>query len=96
MSFVVFNLDYIILYDVIGYNLLKNVIGTPVIKVSRTQDYGATVKIVGNNYDEAFDACKLAVDESGGTLIHPFDDKSIIAGIHYLSLSYLVCIFRTP
>lgn len=55
-------------------------LGTPVIKVSRTQFYGAEVKLVGNNYDEAFEACLQAVKESNGTLVHPFDDSAIIAG----------------
>lgn len=50
------------------------------IKVSRTESYGATVVITGNNYDDAFDACKLAVDNAKGTLIHPFDDPFVIAG----------------
>lgn len=55
-------------------------IGTPVIKVTRTIDYGANVKIIGNNYDEAFEACTAAVKASNGTLVHPFDDKHVIAG----------------
>jgi len=36
--------------------------------------------LVGNNYDEAYDACKIAVKEAKGTLIHPFDDPHVIAG----------------
>jgi threonine dehydratase len=60
--------------------MLTYTVGTPVIKVSRTESYGATVIITGNNYDEAFDACKQAVDEAKGTLVHPFDDPFVIAG----------------
>ena len=55
-------------------------IGTPVIKVTRTKFYGADIVLTGNNYDEASAACKAAVLERKGTLVHPFDDKLVIAG----------------
>lgn len=55
-------------------------VGTPVIKVTRTKFYGADIVLTGNSYDEAYMACKEAVKERNGTLVHPFDDKLIIAG----------------
>ena len=55
-------------------------VGTPVIKVTRTKFYGADIVLTGNNYDEASAACKAAVLERKGTLVHPFDDKLVIAG----------------
>jgi len=55
-------------------------LGTPVIKVTRTKDYGATVQLVGNGFDDAFEACMNHINEHGGTLVHPFDDVHVIAG----------------
>ena len=43
----------------------------------------------GNNFDEAYDACLEAVKENNGTLIHPFDDKYVIAGQGTLGLEIL-------
>jgi len=55
-------------------------LGTPVIKVTRTQDYGATVKLVGRDFDEAFAACLEHMKTQDATLVHPFNDPLIIAG----------------
>jgi len=55
-------------------------LGTPVIKVTRTQDYGATVKLVGRDFDEAFSSCVEHMKSQDATLVHPFDDPHIIAG----------------
>ena len=65
-------------------------IGTPLIKVSRTSDYGANVRIVGNNYDEAYEHCVKEVELSkNGTMIHPFDDVFVIAGQGTIGLEIL-------
>ena len=53
---------------------------TPVIKVTRTKEYGADVRLVGDNYDDCFDACMEEVERVGGTLVHPFDDVAVISG----------------
>ncbi len=55
-------------------------LGTPVIKVTRTKFYGATVELVGNSFDDAYAACMAHLSTHGGTLVHPFDDFDIIAG----------------
>lgn len=53
---------------------------TPLIKVSRTQSFGAEVIRHGATYDEAMEeACRIR-DEEGSTLIHPFDDVHVMAG----------------
>ena len=53
---------------------------TPLIKVNRTQSYGAEVVLFGNVYDEACaHALKLA-QENGYTFIHPFDDETVATG----------------
>jgi threonine dehydratase len=63
--------------------------GTPVIKVTRTKDYGATVKLVGSNFDEAYDACQDEIAKTGATLVHPFDDPVVIAGQGTMGLELL-------
>ena len=53
---------------------------TPMAKVEATRAYGANVILVGNTFDECYDAmCKIQV-ERGLTLIHPFNDLKIMAG----------------
>jgi threonine dehydratase len=62
---------------------------TPTIKVSRTKDYGANVRLIGESYDDAYDACMEEVNLVGGTLIHPFDDIHVIAGQGTIGLELL-------
>jgi len=62
---------------------------TPLTKVSATKAYGAEVLLQGANYDEAYDK---AVEQSRGeglTLIHAFDDDTVIAGQGTLGLEIL-------
>ena len=53
---------------------------TPETKVSATRKYGATVKLHGRNFDEAYIAARAEQLETGATFIHPFDDLAIIEG----------------
>lgn len=53
---------------------------TPDAKVSATRKYGATVKLVGQNFDEAYIAARAEQLATGATFIHPFDDLAIIEG----------------
>jgi threonine dehydratase len=53
---------------------------TPIIKVQRTESYGAEVVLLGDNYDAAqVHAARIAA-ERGATLVHPFDDPWIVCG----------------
>jgi threonine dehydratase len=64
-------------------------LGTPLIKVTRTQRYGANVVLFGENYDEAYTrACELR-DASGAVYIHAYDDDAIIAGQGTIGLEIL-------
>lgn len=55
-------------------------IATPIVKVQRTESYGAEVVLHGENYDAAqLRATELAT-ERGATLVHPFDDEAILIG----------------
>lgn len=55
-------------------------LGTPVSKVNATKGYGATVKLIGQNFDEAYIAAREEQLRTGATFIHPFDDIAIIEG----------------
>jgi threonine dehydratase len=66
---------------------------TPLTKVSATRAYGADVLLFGANYDEAYGkAIELSAQEQF-TLIHAFDDDSVIAGQGTLGLEILA---QTP
>src|SRR5579871_3324104 len=53
---------------------------SPPNKVERLRQYGATVQIIGNNYNEALAASKERAQVSGALAIHAFDDPLVLAG----------------
>jgi threonine dehydratase len=53
---------------------------TPEIKVNAVRNLGAVVVLHGDNYSEARVRCDELQQETGATLIHPFDDPLVIAG----------------
>ena len=53
---------------------------TPEAKVNATRQYGATVKLAGQNFDEAYIAARAEQLATGANFIHPFDDLAIIEG----------------
>ena len=53
---------------------------TPLIKVERTQSYGAEVVLYGDVYDEACAKAYELAEEHGYTFIHPFDDLTVATG----------------
>lgn len=55
-------------------------VATPLIKVTRTREYGAEVVLHGSNYDEAFDEAWRRREAEGLTFIHAFDDDAVMAG----------------
>ncbi len=55
-------------------------IATPIMKVQRTEGYGAEVVLSGENYDAAQRVATELSRERGATLIHPFDDVDILLG----------------
>ncbi len=53
---------------------------TPLIKVNRTRNYGATVVLEGNDFDQC---CAYALElakERGLTFVHPFNDLTVATG----------------
>ncbi|MBR0374799.1 MAG: threonine ammonia-lyase [Mogibacterium sp.] len=53
---------------------------TPLIKVNRTQSYGAEVVLYGDVYDEACQYALELAEKEGMTFIHPFDDPDVATG----------------
>lgn len=62
---------------------------TALIKVQRTEGYGAEVVLAGENWDQSqLRALELA-RERGMTLVHPFDDRAVIEGQGTVGLEVL-------
>lgn len=55
-------------------------IGTPLIKVVSTQNYGAEVILHGDTYDDAYEHALEIAEHEEMVFIHPFNDPLIIAG----------------
>jgi threonine dehydratase len=49
-------------------------------KLEATRGYGGTVDLEAGDPGEAFDRLHALIDETGRTLVHPFDDPLVIAG----------------
>ena len=62
---------------------------TPPQKVFATRDYGATVVLVGKNFDEACAAALHEAKASGALFVHPFDDPRVMAGQGTIGLELL-------
>ena len=63
--------------------------GTPFVKVQQTRDFGASVVIEGDNFDEAYAHAVELGEERGLLFVHPFDDKDIMAGQGVVALEML-------
>lgn len=64
-------------------------VGAPISKVEATKSYGATVKLVGETYDDAYNYAMKLAEENGAVFIHPFDDDDVIAGQGTIGLEIL-------
>jgi threonine dehydratase len=53
---------------------------TPLLKLSRTEAFGAKIIISGENYDEAHEAASEFAREHGAFYVHAYDDERIVAG----------------
>ena len=63
--------------------------GAPISKVEATRSYGAEVVLVPGVYDDAYERALKIANETGRTLIHPFDDDDVIAGQGTIGLEIL-------
>src|ERR1700756_3058632 len=62
---------------------------TPLTKVSATRAYGAEAVLYGANYDEAYEQAVEQSRQERLTLIHAFDDDTVISGQGTLGLEIL-------
>ena len=54
--------------------------GTPLTKISRTREHGATVIVAGASLADAQDTAVDRAGAKGLVFIHPYDDPAVIAG----------------
>jgi threonine dehydratase len=62
---------------------------TPLIKVAATRNYGPTVIMEGDCYDDAYFEARRLEKEKGLIFIHPFDDPDVMAGQGTIGLEIL-------
>ncbi|MET0336501.1 MAG: pyridoxal-phosphate dependent enzyme, partial [Caulobacter sp.] len=62
---------------------------TPFVKVQHTRDFGATVVIEGETYDDANATARRLQEERGLVFVHPFDDYDVMAGQGTIALEML-------
>jgi len=61
----------------------------PISKILATKAYGAEVVLYGETFDQAAEKVKEIIEKEKRTLIHPYDDKFIIAGQGTIGLEIL-------
>ncbi|EGF92247.1 threonine dehydratase [Asticcacaulis biprosthecium C19] len=64
-------------------------VGTPFVKVQKTQSFGAIIVIEGANYDEASKAAQTLCEERQGVYVHPFNDRDVIIGQGTIAIEML-------
>ncbi|MEW6244580.1 MAG: threonine/serine dehydratase [Bacillota bacterium] len=64
-------------------------VNTPATKVEATQRYGAEVRLVGSDYDEAEAAAWEIARDTGRTFVHAFEDSMVVAGQGTVGLEIL-------
>ena len=63
--------------------------GTPQVKASNTQRFGARVVFEGETIDEAAVRARAIAEEEGLSFVHPYDDEKTIAGQGKVALEML-------
>ena len=63
--------------------------GASEAKIAATRGYGAVVDLEASNPAEAFARLDVLLEETGRTLVHPFDDPRTIAGQGTVALEIL-------
>ena len=62
---------------------------TPNVKVEHTRDFGAEVFVQGEGFDETTAIAQKLAKERGLSLVHPYDDETIITGQGTVALELL-------
>ena len=65
---------------------------TPIAKVLATEAYGAKIDLFGDCYDDAYGRALEIQQNEGAALIHPFDDREVIAGQGSIGLEILAAL----
>lgn len=63
--------------------------GTPFNKIQRTEDFGASVVLHGDSFDESVQFTLDMAKDKNLTFIHPFDDEAVVAGQGTVALEML-------
>ncbi len=63
--------------------------GTPLAKINATKAYGAEVVLVGESFQEAYEASLKRQRDTGAAYIHPFDDYDVMAGQGSIAMEML-------
>jgi threonine dehydratase len=61
----------------------------PMAKIEACRNYGAETEMVGADFEDALDAARTYVEQTGGTFIHPYEDQLVIAGQGTIGLELL-------
>jgi threonine dehydratase len=61
----------------------------PPVKLARLVDYGADVSVVGDVYDQSFEAAQRFAADHGALLVHPFDQVLTAAGAGTVTAEFL-------
>jgi threonine dehydratase len=61
----------------------------PMAKIEACRNYGAETEMVGADFEDALDAARTYVEQTGGTFIHPYEDQLVIAGQGTVGLELL-------
>ena len=64
-------------------------VGTPFVKVQRTQSFGPTIVIEGANYDESSAVAQDLCAKVNGVYVHPFNDEQVLAGQGSIAIEML-------
>ncbi|WP_188454256.1 threonine ammonia-lyase [Virgibacillus oceani] len=62
---------------------------TPLAKVNATRAYGAEVVLIGETFQEAYEASLRKQMQCGAVYIHPFDDYDVMAGQGTIAMEML-------
>jgi threonine dehydratase len=63
--------------------------GASEAKIAATRGYGATVDLEASTPSDAFERLDVLLEETGRTLVHPFDDPLVLAGQGTVGLEVL-------
>ena len=61
----------------------------PLAKIAAVREYGGEVRLVDGLLEDAFTAARAEAQEHGGTFVHAFDDRAVIAGQGTVGLELL-------